>query len=365
MKYFTILLKVIVSIPILLFAIATFFGGAYGQTFSLILIVLALFYWPLLKKKKGLSMISRITFIGIIMLLLVTVFKGDPKQSIYLSEALQKELYTIYDSKMAFWPDSTEQIFIETKYGKVHVLSVGNEADPPILMFHAASMGAHSWAENLQPLLGHYRVYSIDNIGEGNLSELKDALVFPNTPKEIADLYADIANQLGIERSPVFGASNGGYIAQVYAYYYPEKVESISLFGPMGLTPLSVKSIFMLSVASMYPLDIIREKVVHWAFGDDNYCHEKYGDWFDIIMRGTIPSISQPVPMTVEQKKSMQMPILLFLGTSDPIVGDAEIARLEAEQYPDITIHTLHSGHLIAVEQRKFINQKVVEFLNL
>jgi len=289
---------------------------------------------------------------------------ADPG-SIYLSEALKNELYSVYNSKKASWPDNTEDIFIETKYGKVHVLATGNKELPAILLFHAASMGAHSWAENLQPLLGHYRIYAIDNIGEGNLSELIDPLVYPKTPKEIADLYADIANKLGVVSSPVFGASNGGYIAQVYAYYYPEKVQSIALFGPMGLTPLSNKSIFMLGAASMYPLDFVRSKVVHWAFGDDKYCHEKYGDWFAIIMKGTIPSIAQPQPISTEQKKSMKMPIMLFLGTADPIVGDAEIARKEAEEYPNIDIHVLNSGHIIAVEHRNYINQSVTEFLNL
>ena len=69
--------------------------------------------------------------------------------------------------------------------------------------------------------------------------------------------------------------------------------------------------------------------------------------------------------MTEEQKKTVDIPILLFLGTSDPIVGDAEIARLEAEKYPNIKIHTLNSGHIIAVEHREFINQEIVKFLNL
>lgn len=363
MKYLLIGLKALVSIPVFLFAIMTLLAGQYIQTLSLILFILALFYWPLFQKEKRYKIITRIAFIGIILVLQFTVFKGEPKQSIYLSESLQDKLYSIYDSKIVFWPDSTEQIFIETDYGKVHILCVGNKDHPPLLMFHAASMGAHSWAENLQPLLADYRIYAIDNIGEGNRSELKDALVFPNSSKQLADLYADVANKLGVERSPVFGASNGGYIAQVYAYHYPEKVESIALFGPMGLTPLSNKSIFMLGAASMFPLDKVREKVVYWSFGDNDYCHGKYGDWFDIILRGTIPSIAKPIPMTVEQKRSMQMPILLFLGTSDPIVGDAEIATAAAEYYPNVEIYNLNSGHLIAVEQREFVNQKVIEFL--
>lgn len=365
MKYLFLLLKVLVSIPILLFAIATFFGGAYIQTISLMLIVLFLLYWPIFKNKKGLSIITRIAALGLLLILQFTVFRSEQKQSIYVSEHLQAELYSIYNSKVAYWPDSTEHIFIETIYGRVHVLALGNSKNPPILMFHAASMGAHSWAENLQSVLGHYRIYAIDNIGEGNLSELNDPLLYPKTSQEIADLYADLADKLGVSRSHVFGASNGGFIAQVYAYYHPEKVESIALFGPMGLTPLSGKSLFMLSAASMYPLDWVRDKVVYWAFGKDEYCHKKYGDWFDIIMKATIPSIAQPIPLTIEQKKRINVPILLFLGTSDPIVGDAEVARKEAEYYPNIKIYTLNSGHLIAVEHRQFVNQKIMEFIGI
>lgn len=128
-------------------------------------------------------------------------------------------------------------------------------------MLHAASMGAHSWAENLEPLLDNYCIYSFDNIGEGNKSRLKEALNYPESGKEIADLYADLLDSLKIESAPVFGASNGGYIAQVLAYYHPEKVEKLLLFGPMGLTKLTDGSIFMLSVASMYPFQFIRNAV--------------------------------------------------------------------------------------------------------
>lgn len=133
----------------------------------------------------------------------------------------------------------------------------------------------------------------------------------------------------------------------------------------MGITRLSGKSIFMLAAASMYPLDAVRNRVVHWAFGNDPYCHEKYGDWFDSIMRGTIPSVAQPRPMTEDEKRTMQIPILLFLGTAGPIVGDAGTARAEAAIYPNIDIEALDSGHLIAVEQRDAVNRRIVEFLNL
>jgi len=152
-----------------------------------------------------------------------------PKTSIYRSEKHKKELRAIYNEKMKDWPDGYEDIMIETSYGTVHVVACGDKMNPPILLLHAASMGAHSWAENLPALLNKYRVYAIDNIGEGNKSELADVLVFPSDGKELADLYAELTDELGIERSPIIGASNGGFITLIYAYYYPDRVSRIAL----------------------------------------------------------------------------------------------------------------------------------------
>ena len=58
------------------------------------------------------------------------------------------------------------------------------------------------------------------------------------------------------------------------------------------------------------------------------------------------------------------LPVLLFLGTRDPIVGDAATAAETAGEYPDIEITILDSGHLVAVEHRETVNAKLVEFLN-
>jgi len=362
------IIKWIIIAGILLFSLATFMGKAYAQTAVFLLIALALAWWPkVISKKwnKKTAMISRMAFIILLIVVKAVFLKSGPKTTIYTSDANREKLMEIYDQKVGDWPGGTESIYLDTKFGKVHVLACGSAEKPPLLMFHAASMGAHSWAENLAPVLNHYRIYAVDNIGEGNKSQLTDAQVFPVAPKEIADFNASVADALSIESCTVFGASNGGFIAQALAYYYPEKVESLVLFGPMGLTQLTGGSIFMLGVASMYPFQFIRDYVAKWALGTDEYVNSKYGDWFNQIMVATIPSVAMPVPMTKGQKQEMDLPVLLFLGTNDPIVGDAETARETAEKYPDIRIEVLESGHLVSVEHAGYINGILKEFLGL
>lgn len=369
MKLFKISLAIIKWIAItglLLFSLATWMAGSYLQSFVMLLVIAALIYWPSYlagRFGKLLSLTFRILFILALFSLNFFVFTPKHKTTIYTSEENKESIYSIYDSRQLHeWPAGTRDRYIETAYGVVHLLSCGSPDNPPVVLLHAASMGAHSWAENIQPLLDHYCIYAIDNIGEGNKSQLRDAEVFPDSGEKLADLYAALMDSLNIDKAPVIGASNGGYIAQVLAYHHPEKVESLVLLSPMGLTPLTGGSIFMMSVGSMYPFPFIRRAVTTWAIGSDDYCNRKYGDWFDAIIRGTIPSFARPESMTADQKERIQIPVLLFLGTHDPIVGDADAARIAAQDYQDIQTVILSSGHLIAVEQRDTVNQLISGF---
>jgi pimeloyl-ACP methyl ester carboxylesterase len=358
----------ILTILILLFALATFMGKNYGQTACLVLIALLLVYWPGYFSQrfgKAASTLLRILSIAVLIILMQLVFNSAPKTSIYKSEEDKQALMTIYEDCLRDWPENTESHYLSTQYGKVHFLECGRKDKPPLVMFHAASMGAHSWAENLEPLVDHYHIFSFDNPGEGNRSELDDALAFPSTPEEIADLYKTVLDELQIDSAIVFGASNGGFIAQNLAFYHPEKVRKMALFGPMGLTQLTRGSIAMMGISTMYPFQFLRNSVAKWALGSSPACHRKYGDWFNAIMKGTIPSIAQPVPMTTEQKRRMKLPVLLFLGSKDKIVGDAEKARSVAEDYPNIQIEILESGHLIAVEHAEKVNKVLSVFVEV
>jgi pimeloyl-ACP methyl ester carboxylesterase len=361
-------LRGLAVLVIVLFALATLMGGSYLQTLLLILLAASLVWWPPFiqnRWSKGVGIITRVILIIVLLASSFLFFHPDPKTTIYLAREYEDELMSIYDDRMESWPSNTESIHLNTAYGDVHVLACGSVQNPPLVMVHAASMGAHSWAENLEPLLDHFRIYSVDNIGEGNRSQLKDALKYPGNQKEVADHFAQILDKLGIQSAPLFGASNGGFIIQSFAYYHPDRVKSMALFGPMGLTQLTGGSMMMLSIATLYPFQFIRNWVTTWALGENEYIRETYGEWFNCILKGTIPSVAQPVPMSEEQKRSMGMPVLLFLGTNDPIVGDPQIAREAGDIYPDIRIEILESGHLIAVEQSTYINEVTADFLGI
>jgi len=368
MKFITMLFKWLIILILILFSIALYVGNSLPQAILLTVIILVLIYWP--KKYlyrmfgKGPSRITRALVIIMMLIPIIIINSNNVKKSIYTSEYGEKEIVSIYNNKMQFWPENYLDIYLETTWGTVHVLAAGDPDNPPILLLHAASMGAHSWAENLPALLENFRIYAVDNPGEGNKSVLSDPTKFPADGKELSDLYASICDSLEIENSPVVAASNGGFIGMNYAYYYPERVGSLVLLGPMGLTQISGATITMMTLPTMYPFQFVYDRTLTWALGSDKYVMSKYRDWFQAIIKHTIPSLAAPVPMTTEQKNQMDLPILLFLGTDDGLVGDAEKAAETASEFPNITIEVLNSGHIIGVEKAEYVNGKIGDFLN-
>jgi pimeloyl-ACP methyl ester carboxylesterase len=283
--------------------------------------------------------------------------------SIYKSPEYRAKLMAIYDSKLEEWPVPYKSVYVDTAFGKVHVVISGPQDAPPALLLHATGMAAWSWLYNIEPLAEHYRTYAIDHIGEPGKSELKDLNNYPREPQELSDLCLEISENLRVQHSVVIGASNGGFLSMNYAYYNPERVHKLVLLGPMGVSPPKLSTAVRMGLVSILPLNSLLFSTSRWAIGAGPSVQEKCGAWFTTLMQGTIPKVAFPRFITPEQKQSIKVPVLLFLGTKDNVVGDHKKAVENAQQFPDIQIEVLDSGHLIGVEHADTANRRMVEFL--
>lgn len=121
-KILLLLPKWILALLLFLFSLATLMGHSYLQTFLLWLAVAILFYWPSSVESRWNKRTSSILrWASVILLLLVSflAFKPEPKESIYLSDISREELMRIYDNHTQDWPAGTENIYLETSYGRV------------------------------------------------------------------------------------------------------------------------------------------------------------------------------------------------------------------------------------------------------
>lgn len=296
-------------------------------------------------------------------LFIFLIFKGmGNRYSIYKNPEIEKKLMTIYENRMAQWPVPYESLYINTQYGKVHVIISGPEDARPILLLHASAMAGWSWLYNIKGLNKHYRTYAIDTIGDAGRSVLDDVEKYPNDGKALCELYTEIMDTLGIQKACFIGASQGGFISTNMALYAPERVEKIILCGPMGYTGTNI-SVLRIVFTTMFPVKPIQKSTTRWAFGDDPEVNEAVGEWFQTILEGVISRQARPQPFTKEQLQSLPMPVLLLLGKRDGLVGNPEDTKQLVQHIPDVHVEILDTGHLISAEKPDQFNKLVYDFI--
>ncbi len=106
----------------------------------------------------------------------------------------------------------------------------------PLLFLHGAS-GAGRWLPFMDMLAQSYEVIVPEHPGFG-ASETPDWL---DTVGDLAYFYLDVIDHLGLDRVHLVGTSIGGWIAAELATRSCEKIKSLTLVAPAGITVPGVR----------------------------------------------------------------------------------------------------------------------------
>jgi pimeloyl-ACP methyl ester carboxylesterase len=70
-----------------------------------------------------------------------------------------------------------------------------------------------------------------------------------------------------------------------------------------------------------------------------------------------------PKSFTPEELRSIRIPVLLLLGKRDALLGNPLKAEILANNFPNVRIKVLDTGHLISAEKPKLFNKLITEFI--
>jgi pimeloyl-ACP methyl ester carboxylesterase len=289
---------------------------------------------------------------------------GTGANSIYKTPEIKTRFIELYNEKMTGWPVPYDNVFIETKYGKVHVIVSGTETAPPLLLLHASGVASWSWKYNIQDLGQYYRCYAIDLIGDAGKSEFTTLENILKTGRDQADLYTEITGKLGVDKAFVAGASEGGFIGTNYALYYPERVEKLALLGPMGYSG-ATQSVIRILFAQLFPLKPIQESTFSWAFSNNPKLKNEFNEWFPLLMSECTPIKVMPLPFSAEERKQLKIAVLFIFGERDNLVGDPGEARSLVQDMQNVRVEIVNAGHLMAAEIPEQINSLLIDFFTV
>jgi pimeloyl-ACP methyl ester carboxylesterase len=133
---------------------------------------------------------------------------------------------------------SVAEKYVTLSHGQTRYLEAG-EGYPTILL-HGVGFtgGADGWFLNIGPLATQFRVLAPDFVGWGK----GDRLDLEYSFAYLADFVREFQDALGIERSNIVGHSMGGWVASVFAYESPERVNKLVLVAAGGTATRTLPS---------------------------------------------------------------------------------------------------------------------------
>lgn len=91
-----------------------------------------------------------------------------PPPPLYTNTAGEAKLKQHYDATLASLPFPHEERWVDTSFGRAHVVVCGAPDAPPLVLWHGTAAPAPFMLLAVQPLLQHYRVFCPDIPCQGN-----------------------------------------------------------------------------------------------------------------------------------------------------------------------------------------------------
>jgi pimeloyl-ACP methyl ester carboxylesterase len=152
--------------------------------------------------------------------------------NLYKSAESYATMMAFYDKCRADLPIEVESHYVDTPFGRTHMLVAGPVDAPPLLMLQGMAGSSVLWHHQLADFAQQCRVYALDTVGQPGLSD-------PTPPSIFDDSYAHwllaVQDGLGLERSDMMGISISGWAIMRLGIIRPDRLRKAVLLSPLRL----------------------------------------------------------------------------------------------------------------------------------
>lgn len=179
-------------------------------------------------------------------------------KSIYKKKDSKEKVLALYDEQLKSLCISFEDVFVNTCFGKTHIIKAGNSKGKPVLLFHGGNATSAYNLNLCKFLLKDFLVYAVDIIGHPGKS---DEVCLTAHGYDYGKWASDVIESLGYNRMLSCAGSFGAGVLAKLMCYAPEKIEKVILYIPSGIqNALALKSINM-----AFPM------IIYWLTGEKSF----------------------------------------------------------------------------------------------
>lgn len=262
---------------------------------------------------------------------------------------------------------------------KVNDLQIHVEVEgsgPPLVVLHGFTGSAENWQPFFSSWSRQYRVIAPDLIGHGRTAAPADACRY--TMDKAADDLAELLNQLDVQAAHVIGYSMGGRLALTFAVRHPDRINALMLESSSPglqeeqerkerivrdealadrIEKLGVKA--FVEEWEKIPLFATQSEAARRNLKKQRLNNREAG--LAGSLRGMGTGAQKPLWRELE---TLTVPVKLVVGELDNKFR--RIAEDMQKKLPNADIITVRdAGHAIHVEQSRFFDKIVEEWINI
>lgn len=284
--------------------------------------------------------------------------------TIYRTPTSKEAVLALYDRQLEKLGRDCKDRYVETHFGKTHLIETGNFSGPPLLLFHG---GNSTTAYNLllcQFLLDRFHVYAVDIVGHPGKSA---ETTIPPHGYGYGEWAGEVIDRLGFSEINCFGGSFGGGVLAKLMCVAPEKVRKSVLVVPSGIG----NAFPFGSMRMMSPL------LRYLRTGEDRYIRETaliMAIQEDVLDRDTLDTVKcsfdhvktkvgMPTNVSAKRMARCTAPTLVMAGELDCLFPAQKVLKRAQRIIPNATIYELEGRghmHLLTDEEKA----RIIRFLS-
>jgi len=273
-------------------------------------------------------------------------------KEIYKSKQSQSIFMELYDRQLNSLNIEHEDLYIDTSFGKTHVIKLGNQNGKPLLIFHGGNTTAPYSLKYLPALPNHFCVYAVDTIGHPGKSSQN---VVSHKSMEYGEWASDVISGLGFGKMNCLGGSFGGGILAKLMCVAPEKIEKAVLIVPAGIANVSTLNLIAtMGIPMIFYIITKKDKwlkkaILPMAIDEKNIDEAAY-EMAKTSFEHVAVKADMPSNIKAEFLRNFTAPTFVIVAENDNMFPCKKVIARAEKIIPNLKTHVLKgSGHMFVL----------------